>query len=313
MSTSDNNQFNKLIIHYFTGTGNARQVAKWIAEKAKSKNIEAHLINIGKQEAVNNHEITKKTMIGFCYPTHGFNAPPIVLNYLWSFSKSNYGNKFFVVNTRAGMKMSRLFTPGLSGLALLLPALMLITNNFSEKILSGKKMLRGFWQLPIDLAISPISAAYYLYGRFVLSKTYIATNACNQCGLCVESCPVQAITMKNNRPFWSYKCENCMRCMNNCPQRAIETPHGFVTIIYWFVFWILPVMILKLISDYTEAKYFTKDAIYYTLYIILSFVVIFGSYRIMHLLMKFNIVNKIIKYTSLTTYRFWRRYKAPKS
>jgi len=188
-----------------------------------------------------------------------------------------------------------------------------ITINFSDKILNGKKLLKGFWTLPIDLAISPIAVAYYLFGRFALSKTYIATDACNQCGLCVENCPVHAISMKDNKPYWSYKCESCMQCMNNCPQRAIETPHGFITIIWWFAFSILPLFILNFINNYVDAKSFLNDIVYYVLFTITSFLVIFGSYRVIHFLMKFNLINKIIATTSLTSYRFWRRYKAPKN
>ena len=351
-SSSHSFHFNKLVIYYFSGTGNAKQVANWIIENAIIAGMETHLVNIGNYKEVNNHAITKETLIGFCYPTHGFNAPPIILKYIWSFQKTNFKNKFFVVNTRAGMKLGHLFTPGLSGIALLIPALMLllkgfnligyrsidlpsnwisihpglkekviksifnrckkITISFSDKILSGKKMLKGFWELPIDLAISPISIGYYFFGRYALSKTFIATNACDQCGLCVRNCPVQAITMKKNKPYWSYKCESCMQCMNNCPQRAIETPHGFVTIIWWFAFSILPILILDFISDYTKTEHFTKDVIYYVLFVILSFAVILGSYKIMHSLMRFNFFNKVIRYTSLTSYRFWRRYKAPK-
>lgn len=347
-----NYKFNKLIIYYFTGTGNAKQVAKWITEDAKNKDIETNLVNIGKPENINDIEITKNALIGFCYPTHGFNAPPILLKYLRSFPKSNFNNSFFVANTRAGMKMGKLFTPGLSGIALLLPTLILIlkgykligyrsidlpsnwisihpglkdkvvlsifnrckqiTINFSDLILNGKKMLRGFWPLPIDLAITPIAIGYYLFGRFALSKTYIATNACNKCGLCAENCPVHAILMKNKRPFWTYKCENCMQCMNNCPNQAIETPHGFITIIWWLAFSILPLWILRIISNYFNLMSFLNDIIYYVLTIITSFLLIFGSYKVMHFLMRFNIFNKIIMYTSLTSYRFWRRYKAPK-
>jgi len=353
VASTGNHKFNKLIIYYFTGTGNAKQVANWIIEDAKTRGIETHLVNIGKPENIDDIEITKNTLIGFCYPTHGFNAPPIVLKQLWNFSKSKFNNNFFVANTRAGMKMGKLFTPGLSGIALLLPALILflkgykligyrsidlpsnwisihpglkekvvlsifnrckqITINFSDKILNGKKLLKGFWTLPIDLAISPIAVAYYLFGRFALSKTYIATDACNQCGLCVENCPVHAISMKDNKPYWSYKCESCMQCMNNCPQRAIETPHGFITIIWWFAFSILPLFILNFINNYVDAKSFLNDIVYYVLFTITSFLVIFGSYRVIHFLMKFNLINKIIATTSLTSYRFWRRYKAPKN
>ena len=352
VSSSKNFHFSRLVIYYFSGTGNAKQVASWIIKNANEAGVETHLVNIRKDKEINIQKITKDTLIGFCYPTHGFNAPPIILKYIWSFQKANFKNKFFVVNTRAGMKLGRIFTPGISGIALLIPALMLmlksykligyrsidlpsnwisihpglkekvirsifirckqITISFSDKILSNKKMIKGFWELPLDLALSPISFAYYFYGRFALSKTFIATNACDQCGLCIKNCPVQAITMKNNKPYWSYKCESCMQCMNNCPQRAIETPHGFITIIWWLTFSILPVLILDFISDYTNTEHFTKNALYYALFVILSFAVIFGSYKIMHLLMRFNFFNKIIKYTSLTSYRFWRRYKAPR-
>lgn len=352
MSLSNTTFSNKLIIYYFSGTGNAKQVAMWILDSAKTKGLETRLVNIGKGESLGNDDINEDTLIGFIYPTHGFNAPPIVLKYLWKFSESNFKNKFFVLNTRAGMKLSRVFTPGINGIALLVPTIILmlkgfnligyrsidlpsnwisihpglkekviysiferckrITYEFSKKILSGKKMLRGFWELPIDLTISPISVLYYLFGRFALSKTFIATNACNQCELCVVNCPVNAIYMNNNIPYWTYKCESCMRCMNHCPKRAIETPHLFVTLIWWIAFSILPLLILKFISDYIGATGFPKDIIYYAFLTFLSFVVIFGSYYIMNRLMKFRLVNRIIKYTSLTTYKFWRRYNAPK-
>lgn len=353
MSSIDSYKFKNLIIFYFSGTGNAKQVSNWIINNAESIGIVTQLVNIGQQELINDDDITKETLIGFCYPTHGFNAPPIVLKYLWNFRRSKTGNNFFVLNTRAGMKISRFFTPGLSGIALIIPALMLImkgykllgyrsidlpsnwisihpglkekvvfsifrrcrriTNEFSDKVLSGKKIFKGFWELPIDLAISPISIGYYLYCRFILSKTFIATNSCIQCGTCVKNCPVDAIKMTSYLPYWSYKCESCMKCMNNCPKRAIETPHGFVTLVWWIAFSILPMLILKYTSDFIKTTPLTRNIVYYVLYTIFSITFIFGSYWIMHLLLKFKPLNKIIKYTSLTTYSFWRRYKAPKN
>lgn len=352
MSTKGNYNFDKVIIHYFSGTGNAKSVTEWIGNQAKTYNIDVITVNIGNKEKAIKQEITRNTLVGFCYPTHGFNAPPIVLKYIWKFARSQYKNKFFVINTRAGLKLSKIFIPGISGIALLLPTIFLwfkgfklfgyrsidlpsnwislhpgikenvvksiftrckrITKKFSSQIFSGKKVTIGLWRLPIDLALIPISIGYYFYGRFALSKTYIATNACNQCGLCAENCPVNAISIKDNMPFWSYKCESCMKCMNQCPHRAIETPHGFVTIIWWFAFSILPFLIWKFISYLSEVKYPDKDILYQIIYIVLSLSVIFGSYRVLHKLMKFKFFNQIIRYTSLTSYKFWRRYKAPK-
>lgn len=352
MTDSTKPKFDKVIIHYFSGTGNAKSVAHWIGDIATDMDMKVQIVNVGRDEKANEKDIIENTLFGFCYPTHGFNAPPIVLKYLWKLSRSKNNNEFFVVNTRAGMKISKVFIPGLSGLALLLPAIMLwvkdftligyrsidlpsnwislhpglkekvinsifkrckrITVGFSSKILSGKPVYTGFWWLPIDLALVPISIGYYFYGRFVLSKTYIATNDCNECGLCVNSCPVTAISMKDGKPIWSYKCESCMQCLNNCPTRAIETPHGFIALIWWISFSLLPIVLIILIPQIIDFKGLTSKITYDILLLILSISIIFGSYRIMHKLMKFSIFNKIIKTTSLTSYKFWRRYKAPK-
>ena len=66
MLASYNNQFKKLVIHYFSGTGNAKQAAKWVIEDAKKKGIETHLVNIGSHKENNNYEINKETLIGMC-------------------------------------------------------------------------------------------------------------------------------------------------------------------------------------------------------------------------------------------------------
>jgi Pyruvate/2-oxoacid:ferredoxin oxidoreductase delta subunit len=126
-----------------------------------------------------------------------------------------------------------------------------ISKKFAEKILSGKSVYKGLISLPIDLLISPISFGYYFYGRFALAKTFISDNHYNDCGLCEKQCPVNAIKMKNNRPFWTYKCEICMHCMNVCPKRAIQTPHLFVVIVWWLIFSVIPMIVLnELVRSY---------------------------------------------------------------
>ena len=340
--------YDKLIIYYFTGTGNALAAANWISQIAERHDITVEIVKITPSLKVVKEEFSENTLIGFCYPTHGFNAPPIVVDFLLRFPKSR--NNYFLLNTRAGMKISKLFTPGISGLAQLLPAAILcskgfkavgfqpmdlpsnwisvhpglrqkvvdsifarcelITKQFAHKILSGKRVYKGLISLPIDLLISPISITYYFYGRFFLAKTFIADYNCTGCGLCEKECPVNAISMKNGRPFWGYKCESCMRCMNSCPQRAIQTPHLFVVVLWWFLFSILPLFAMKELVDFNPV--FSE---YYNLFFngfvfITGIPIAFFSYRIFHFLMKFRIFNWIFTYTSLTKYKFWRRYFA---
>jgi ferredoxin len=341
--------FEKLIIYYFTGTGNALAASNWIAKISEMHNIPVEIIKISPSQLVKRESFSGKTLIGFCYPTHGFNAPPVVIDFILRFPKSH--NHVYLLNTRAGMKLYKLFTPGLSGVAQLFPALVLllkgyqivglqpldlpsnwisihpglrrkvvdsifqrcekITKKFAEKILSGKKDYKGLISLPIDLLISPISLAYYFLGRFALAKTFVADNSCNSCTLCEKECPVNAIIMKSNRPFWTSKCESCMHCMNRCPRRSIQTPHLFVTVIWWLVFFVIPLFILKELLQLNQDETRFYNLIFDIVTIVTGFPIIFFSYRILHFLMKYRLFNILIEYTSFTRFKFWRRYFAP--
>ena len=342
--------YQKLLLFYFTGTGNALAASNWIAAVAKKQNIPVVVKKITPSLIVPKEEINQETLIGFCYPTHGFNAPPVVVDFILRFPKMK--NQVFVLNTRAGMKLYKLFLPGLSGLAQLLPALILRckglktigfqpmdlpsnwisihpglrgkvvdsifercerkTTRFAQKIINGKKVKQGWLSFPIDVLISPISIAYYFFGRFALAKTFVADNHCNACGLCVKECPVKAIQLKNNRPFWTTKCESCMHCMNSCPKRAIQTPHLFLVVLWWLIFAVFPVFLIHLFSKSTPVihEYFTL--FFYLFLFITGLPVVLFSYRILHFLMKFRFFNALFTYSSFTKYKFWRRYFAPK-
>jgi ferredoxin len=50
---------------------------------------------------------------------------------------------------------------------------------------------------------------------------------CLNCGLCVDICPEQAISMDDTAAIDSSKCTGCGSCVNECPNDAIslaETP-----------------------------------------------------------------------------------------
>lgn len=348
-------KYDQVIIYYFSGTGNARNAANWIAGVAREKSIKTQVINIDRFRTINVPEISQNTLIGFCAPTHGFNLPPLMLKFITRFPALKNCD-VFILNTRAGMKLSKLFLPGLSGLAQIFPALILrlkgfkvvgmqpmdlpsnwlllhpglrkkvvdsiyercqkITRKFSEKLLNGKKVYKALWSLPFDLAIAPIAILYYFIGRFFLAKTLVATNACNQCEICVKQCPVEAIKMVGNSPFWSYKCESCMRCVNNCPQRAIETAQTFFGLLIFISFALIaPLLVagLKLLGlfDLLNQTSISRNLLW-IIFNLIYLLFVFISYRILHYLMRFKFVNKLITYSSLSTYKFWRRYKAPR-
>jgi len=348
-------QYKNIALFYFSGTGNSKQAALWIVEEAKAQNINVLICSIENFEKQNFEEIAGKTLIGFLSPTHGFNLPPVMLSFILKFNILRQ-SEVFILNCRAGVKIGKIYFPGLSGVAQLFAAIALfikgykiaglqpldmpsnwislhpaqgeksseaiykrckgITERFTKKILSGKFVWQGLISLPIDLIISPISIAYYFVGRFAIAKTFIANSNCTLCGLCQKQCPVKAISLKDKRLFWSYSCESCMRCMNSCPHRAIETAHLYTAIIWFLSISVLLPIINKLVFSFNIFN-FAENSIYKTiiewiLEISVYLITIFAGYRILHFILKIKLLRKFIEYTSLTHYKFWRRYKIQK-
>ena len=348
-------KYKNAIIWYFSGTGNARFAANQIQANCQEKGLPTQVYNIVDKEAPL-ASTGKNTLIGFCYPTHGFNAPPIVVNFVRNFPKGK--SDLFLLNTRGGLKMSKFHIAGLGGMALWLPALILWIKgyrpigfrpldmpskwislhpglrrqavesihktctqtlaNFSNRIMQGKVVLNGLLWAPLDLVVLPISILYYFFGRFALAKTFYANYKCNNCNLCIDDCPVQAIIEKNGRPFWTVKCESCMHCMNVCPHRAIDIAHLYLFLLWWAAFSFLPYLLIKLLLKIELVSITFSDLITQTVIdlvlMIASLGLIFVGYALIHQLLGIKIINKLITLTSLTHYKWWRRYylKQPK-
>jgi len=350
-----NSKYSKIILYYFSGTGNAKSAAHWFNDEAKKRGLECLLINIDRFKEIKIPVLVENTLIGFFSATHGFNVPPIVLKFIYNYPRSKNVD-VFLLTTRGGLKLSKLFLPGLSGLAQFLPALILwlkgynivgmqpldlpsnwillhpglrhkvidsiftrcnrIVKVFANKLLDGKRKYKALLSTPFDLFISPIAIGYYFIGRFFLAKTLISTNECNNCDLCLDNCPVEAIKYKNGRLFWSYNCESCMRCIQTCPKKAIQTSHSFSVTALILGFSIMSPLLTKLIIHYKIINLSSGSKINDNLLgIIIWFIfiiVLFILYRILHYFMRYKTFNKVIAYTSLSKYKFWRRYRAPK-
>ncbi len=79
--------YKNLIVFYFSGTGNAKLVSEWIVEEALNMNIEAKVYCISDIKNINEIRFHESSLVGFCYPTHGFNAPPNIIKFIRKFSK----------------------------------------------------------------------------------------------------------------------------------------------------------------------------------------------------------------------------------
>lgn len=305
--------------------------------------------NIAEIDRLNIPLPPKDALIVFVSPVHGFNYPPVMLNFISRFPKGR--NKVLLMNTRAGILINKYNLPGLSGATFYLASLILMIKGYSikgmvpvdlpsnwlflhpslsdrairilheknkkrvvtsaEKVISGKRDFRAFREILQDIIISPVTLGYYFAGRFFFSKTFYASKSCNNCDICIKGCPVKAIIKIDERPFWTFKCESCMKCMVNCPERAIETGHGFV-----FCFFLLSSIITGLFFKYFDPFFSIIDNRFlnFVAETLLSLFFLGIFYKLIHYLMRFKFIEKIMVYTSLTKYKFWgKRYKALKN
>jgi Pyruvate/2-oxoacid:ferredoxin oxidoreductase delta subunit/flavodoxin len=169
-----------------------------------------------------------------------------------------------------------------------------IVDKMCNRIFSGGRYFRyTVWtQLWFDILVSWIVPLYIFIGRFFLAKTLFASYKCNNCRICEENCPVNAIEIRNGRPFWKYTCESCMRCMNICPQKAIQA-------------WITRILLISYLFITAGMTYTHLSE--YLLFVIVS-ILLFPIYWLFIKLMHVKIINILFTYTSLT--RYWKRYIA---
>jgi Pyruvate/2-oxoacid:ferredoxin oxidoreductase delta subunit len=344
-------RYDRLLIYYFSGTGNARQAARWVADAASAKGVAVTVVNIADIDRRHVPPPPPDALVGIYSPTHGFNLPPVTLHFVLRFPRGR--NDVFIVNTRAGMRIGKLALPGLSGVAQLLPALILlvkgfrivgmrpidlpsnwisihpglsdrtieflfrrfkgISTRFEERLLDGRRDYRALYDVVQDLLIAPIAIGYYCVGRFAFAKSFYVSGACDRCGACRTQCPIQAISLVDGRPFWSYHCESCMHCMNTCPKRAIETAHGYIICLFVLLSVVIQPAahrwLARLGIGWFEASTAFGFVNRFILGAVLTFVTMVGSYRCVHYLLRLGWFRAVMKYTSLTTLKCWRRYR----
>ena len=341
-------KWKSLYIYYISGTGNARASSGWIADEAEKRGLKAVVQQIDRLENIKMPSPEEKPLIGFAFPTHGFNSAPIMLKFISGFPVG-LCREVFLLNTRAGMKLYKMFMPGLSGVALMLPAFILwlkgykcigfrpvdlpsnwiplhpglktkviesifvrcekIVRDFAGKILNGQKVYRGLCSLPVDLLISPLALVYYVGGRFFLSKTFIANYKCNNCGICIKECPTSSIILVESRPYWKLTCESCMRCLNRCPEKAIEAAHG-MAVVFWILYTIINAQLILFVVQILQIK---PDIWWWKIAaaiigIIVMIITAAVLYRIVHFAMRLKPVQYLVRFSSLTALPFWRRY-----
>lgn len=125
-------KYKSATIFYWSGTGNSFRVSRWFGEIADNRGLKTQLLSLDKTHTENlthNGKEEKDSFTLIVFPTHGFTAPWHVCKTVWRLPNCK-GKRAFSVATRAGLKFGSLYTPGISGSANFVIALLLLLKGY---------------------------------------------------------------------------------------------------------------------------------------------------------------------------------------
>jgi NAD-dependent dihydropyrimidine dehydrogenase PreA subunit/flavodoxin len=247
----------KIIIHYFTGTGNTAHSVKLMSERLQNAGHKVKIWQVRKG-VLPPVEVFDYHIIAF--PVLSWASPVIMQRYIRKMPKG-LGAKTAILAVNGAIIYKGELVKGYTGQAIeelekilkrkkydvfltgnasfpdnwtqvtnpsskqdvevIFPLGEAEVHVFIEKFLAEKRELFrcGFFNW---LCSYFISVLFGIIGRRALGKFYIADERCTGCAICVRSCPAQTIKMEHKKPYWGASCEDCNRCINICPEQAVQ-------------------------------------------------------------------------------------------
>ena len=241
------------MIFYFSGTGNTKWVAQQLAE-ATGETLYYIPDELRKGEL--RYTLQPGERLGFCFPTHGWQPPRIVRefiknanvnlnlngNYTYAVTTcgDNMGYAMRILNkelSAKGLQTDATFAVLMPESNVCFPFLHLDTpERERQKIAEAQKTVahicqvvkdrqRGVEELikgAIPYTYTYVIGGYYNKHLITDKHFWVDHDACIQCGLCARLCPVDDI--EGLPPRWKHNgsCTNCLACYHHCPKHAIH-------------------------------------------------------------------------------------------
>ena len=246
------------MIFYFSGTGNTRWIAQQIAEAIGEKLL--YIPDLIRERRYD-YLLEKDERIGFCFPTHGWQPPRIVRefvsrmrisptskqHYCWALTTcgDNIGEAMTIFNKeliKNDLQAESLFSIIMPESYVCLPFMKTDSEEKEQwKIENAQRQIhhvigivrdckRGIEEL--EKGAFPRLYSYVIGGyfnkRMITDKKFtVDESVCINCGKCSKVCPVNNIT--GTPPTWIHneKCTCCLACYHFCPVHAIN--YGKIT------------------------------------------------------------------------------------
>ncbi len=233
------------MILYFTGTGNSKYCADFLADKLGDEVYDLSL-RIKKKD-FSSLESEKPWII--CAPTYAWRIPAVVTEFLSKAELKGSCRMYFVMTCggqigkaeKYNLELCNKIDKSYCGTAKVKMAenylAMFEVTAFEEEELLMKDadkilektaaLIKKGESLPtvkesvlgvvLSGKVNEMFNTYYLK-----DDKFIVKDSCTCCGLCEKKCPLGNVVMKDGKPSWNGNCTHCMACICHCPVEAIE-------------------------------------------------------------------------------------------
>lgn len=233
------------MILYFSGTGNSRYAAEFLAQALGDQAEDVGLwIKEGRKGEF--HADRPWVIVA---PTYGWQLPHVLMEFLQTAEFSGSQMAYFVmtcggdIGNAAQSIQSLCRRKGLTYqgvLEVVMPENYIALFSAPEKaeaqailrkalptlnqgavwIAEGKPFPEKRVTCLDCLKSGLVNRVFY---QFVIrAKPFYSTEACTGCGRCVELCPLNNIHLAERHPHWGNRCTHCMACICGCPAEAVE-------------------------------------------------------------------------------------------